>query len=157
MYRWSWSTPWLSAAAAGDAATTRATAATRRALARRDIHVEVLDPVDEVGQQAVRLADGGDVRRPGQQLPEHDGDLAASQVGAEAEVGAGTAEARVGVRVAGQVEAERLVEHVLVPVGRVVEQHDLVAGRERVVAQRRPVLGHGAPEVDDRAGPPHDL
>ena len=62
-----------------------------------------------------------------QQLLEHHPDLAAGEVGAEAEVRAAGAEADVLVRRARDVEAERVGERALVAVGRVVADHDLLA------------------------------
>ena len=47
---------------------------------------QVLDAVDEAGQQVVRLPGGADVRHAGQQLAQDSGDLPARQVGPEAEV-----------------------------------------------------------------------
>ena len=55
------------------------------------------------------------------------------------------------------VEAVRVVEHRLVAVGRRVPEHDLVALVELLVADADAVLGDGAPEVDHRRGPAHDL
>jgi hypothetical protein len=46
---------------------------------------QVLDAVDETGQQPVRLA-GGDVGDAGEQLAQHDGELAPGEVSTEAEV-----------------------------------------------------------------------
>ena len=88
-------------------------------------------PLMKFELQPVRLADGPDVGHPPEQLPEHHGDLAAGQVGAEAEVRARAAEAEVVVRRAADVEAERVVEDGLVAVGRGVPEHDLVALVER--------------------------
>ncbi len=67
-----------------------------------------------------------DVGEAAQQLFEHHADLAAGEVGAEAEVRATGAEPEVLVRRAQNVEAEGVVERALVPVGRVVEHHDLL-------------------------------
>ena len=78
-----------------------------------------------------RIAGGPVIWRSGkrvQQLVEHHGDLAAGQVGAEAEVRAAGAEAHVVVEVrTGDVEAIRVGEDRLVAVGRVVPEHDLLA------------------------------
>ena len=65
---------------------------------------QVLDAVDEAGQQAVGLA-RGDVRDAGQQFAQHHPELAAGQVGAEAVVPPGPAEPDVRVGRAGDVEA----------------------------------------------------
>src|ERR1700722_9284705 len=88
---------------------------------------QVLDAVDEAGQQVVRLAGRPDVRYPGEQLAQDDGDLAARQVRAEAEVRPRGAEADVRVGDAGDVEfVGGGAEHALVPVGRLVHQQHLV-------------------------------
>ena len=87
----------------------------------------MLDAVDEVRAQAVGLGRGPDVGEVAEELAEHHRDLAPGQVGAEAEVRARGAEADVGVGVAQHVEALGVLEHVLVAVGRVVEEDDLVA------------------------------
>ena len=71
------------------------------------------------------------------QLPERDRDLAAGEVRAEAEVRSRPAEADVRVGIAQHVEAFGVVEHARVAVGDAVEQHDLVAFRELVVADTR--------------------
>ena len=62
-----------------------------------------------------------------EQLAEHHRQLAAGQVGAEAEVRTGAAEADVRVGVAAHVEALGVVEHPGVAVGGAVEQDELVA------------------------------
>ena len=90
------------------------------------------------------------------ELLEHDPDLHTGQVGAEAEVRAAAAEADVFVGGAQDVEAERVVEHVFVAVGRDVPDADLVARRHGLAPQ------HGVPsdvaaEVHDRGRPTHDL
>ena len=59
---------------------------------------EVLDAVDESGQQPVRWPAGADIRHPVQQLAQDGGDLPPGQVRAEAEVRAGGTEADVRVR-----------------------------------------------------------
>ena len=87
----------------------------------------MLDPVDERGLQRHRRTGRLDVGQAPEQLPEHHGDLPAGQVGAEAEVRTGTAEAHVVVRLAAHVEAQGIVEHRLVAVGREVEEAQLVA------------------------------
>src|SRR5690606_36097301 len=72
--------------------------------------LHVLDAVDEGGVQPVRLVtfDAGDAP---QQFAEHHRDLAARQVGAEAEVRPGPAEAYVRVGLASDVEPLGVVEH----------------------------------------------
>ena len=72
------------------------------------------------------------VQRCGQRA-EQQPQLEAGQVGPDAEVGA-LPERQVRVGVAADVEAERVVEHRLVAVGRRVGQHDPVAGPHRLVA-----------------------
>ena len=87
------------------------------------------------------------------ELLEHHADLQAGEVGAEAEVRAAAAEGDVLVRRAPDVEAERVVEHVLVAVGRDVEDDDLVAfgdapgrgSRCRAVAVRRKCMHRRRP------------
>ncbi len=91
-----------------------------------------------------------------EEAPEHHVDLLAGEMGPEAEVRPRRAEADVGVGVAAHVEGVGVVEHVLVPVGRVVEHDDLVAFVQLGLAEHR-VAGHGAAHPDDRGGPAHDL
>ena len=91
-----------------------------------------------------------------EQLLEHHPDLAAGEVGAEAEVRTAGAEPDVLVRRAGDVEAERVGELALVAVGRVVEHHDLLALLDLLPADLG-VPRRGAAEVDDRRRPAHDL
>src|SRR3984957_16714500 len=106
---------------------------------------QALDAVDETGQEAVGLA-GRDVGDAGHQLAQHDGELPAGQVRAQAVVRSRCAEADVRVRRAGDVEAVGIAEHGLVAVGRVIEQHRLVA-----LAVVMPVHG-----VVPCQGPPHE-
>src|SRR5213593_2461025 len=61
---------------------------------------KMLDAVDEARAQPVGLARGLDVGHAPEQLAEHHRDLPPGQMGAEAEVGAGTAEADVRVGLA---------------------------------------------------------
>ena len=102
--------------------------------------------------------DGADVGHPLEQLLEHHGDLAPGQVGAEAEVRARARRSRGGRSACGRGRsgtgrrtpaASRLAE--------AVPEHDLVALVEGLVADAGAVLGDGAPEVDHRRGPAHDL
>ena len=65
-------------------------------------------------------------------------------------------EREVEVRVAADVEAVRVGELALVPVGRRVPQGDGVAGPDRDVAELD-VGDRGAGELDDRRRPPQDL
>jgi len=74
---------------------------------RSELAGQALDAVDEAGQQAVGRA-GGDVGDAGEQFADHDGELTAGQVGAEAEVRAvreGQMVSRVGTA---DVEAVRI-------------------------------------------------
>ena len=73
--------------------------------AAQNVARHVLDAVDEAGLQAVRLAAPRCRGTPAEQLAEHHGDLAAGQVGAQAEVRPRAAEPDVRVGVAGDVEA----------------------------------------------------
>ena len=88
----------------------------------------MLDAVDELGLEALHVPGLADVGHAVEQVLEHDPDLHAGQVGAEAEVGAAAAEGDVGVGVAPDVEGVGVVEDALVAVGRGVEEDDLVAG-----------------------------
>ena len=72
--------------------------------------------------------DDPQVRPPLGEGAEEQAQLEPGQVGADAEVGA-LPEGEVRVRVAPDVEGERLVEHVLVAVGARVGEHHPVAGR----------------------------
>ena len=90
------------------------------------------------------------------QFLERHADLAAGQVGAEAEVCAAAAEAGVWIRCPADIESPRIGELVLIAVGRAVPQRRLVAGRHLHAAQLA-VLGQRAPHVDHRRRPPHDL
>src|SRR5580700_9468859 len=75
---------------------------------------KVLDAVDEVRPEPVGLTGGADVGEVAEELSVHDHDLAPGQMGAQTEVGAGGAEADVGVGMALHVEALGVVEDVLV-------------------------------------------
>ena len=81
--------------------------------------------------------------------------LEAGQVHAEAEV-LGDAERQVRVRRAADVELLRIVEHVFVAVRGRVDHHDLVARRDRRVAELG-VGGRRAPEVVQRVLVAQDL
>ena len=124
---------WLHSAVAS--ITTRSIPLTTRG--RREADGQVLDAADQ--RDAHRLERHGvtddlDVGQAREQLPERDRDLAASEVRAEAEVRSRPTEADVRVGIAQHVEAFGVVEHARVTVGDAVEQHDLVAFRELVVA-----------------------
>ena len=96
------------------------------------------------------------VGQPFEQPTEHHLDLLAGQMRAQAEVGAGRTEPDVGIRGAPHVEGVRVLEHVFVPVRRVVEHDDSVAGHHLLASEDR-VLRHRPPHPDDRRGPAHDL
>src|SRR5215204_5809836 len=92
--------------------------------------------------------DGPDDRGAGvalHELGEHGAQLEAGEGGAEAEVGSGP-EGKVGVGLAGDVEGERVGEHLFVAVGRGVVDDDLVAGRDLCAAELD-VFGGGAAKV----------
>ena len=63
---------------------------------------------------------------------------------------------RCGLGVPQDVEPVGVLEDLLVPVGRGVEEEHLVAGVE-LLARQDGVLGDGPSHPDHRAGPPHDL
>src|SRR5207249_6206217 len=84
------------------------------------------DAVDERRPQAIRRSGDLEVRQPAEELLEHYRDLPPREVRTEAEVRP-AAEAQVVVRIATDVEAERLGEHRLVAVGRAIEEQHLVA------------------------------
>src|ERR1700722_19947632 len=109
---------------------------------------QVLDAIDEARQQPVGFARGAYLRNSRQQFLKHDPDLAAGEMGAQAEVRAGSTEAYVRVRRSRDVESLWVGEHRLVPVGRPVEQHDLVA-LAVVVSVQGAVRGDGATHPDD--------
>src|SRR5262245_33311903 len=115
-----------------------------------------LDAVDEVRAQQVGGAGDLEVGQAGEDLAEHHAHLAAREVGAEAVVRARAAEADVFVRGARHVEIAGVQEHALVAIAGVVPEHHLVAGPDLLAAELGVARG-GAPEVDHRRGPPHDL
>src|SRR5438445_949360 len=115
----------------------------------------VLDAADEVGAEPGRRAGELDVGQAAEQLLEHDPDLQAREVGAEAEVGADP-EAEVVVRMPSDVEAVGMGEVLLVAVrGAVPERHPLVFADGLAVDLR--VVHRGAHEVHDRGDPAHHL
>ncbi len=81
----------------------------------------MLQAADERGGSPFRTAGQLDGFQPGQQLCEERAGLHPGECGAEAQVHA-EAERQVPVRVAAHVEAERVVEDLLVPVGRGIGQ-----------------------------------
>ena len=96
-------------------------------------------PLTKLAGRSSSSASGSAMAQVGEaieELVEHHGDLEAGQAGAEAEVRA-EAERHVLVGRALHVEAERVVEHVLVAVGRRVEQHQLVALADLLAAAAR--------------------
>ena len=101
---------------------------------------------DELPRCGDRALGDLDVAEAPEQLLEHDPHLGPGQVGAQAVVRA-DAERDVGVRAAVDEHLVGAVEHRLVPVGRLVEQEDLVARLQRLAVQLV-VLG-------DRAGERH--
>src|SRR4051812_21892269 len=112
-----------------------ATGHTLLGLAAVEADREVLDAADEVRTQAVRCGEALDPLDPAHELLEQHVDLHAGELRAEAEVRPTTAERDVGVRVACDVERERVVPHVLVAVARDVPEADLVAGLDGVLPQ----------------------
>src|SRR5260370_38907563 len=109
----------------------------------------VQDAVVEIGEQEFGLADGADVRQAAEQLAEHDLEFHPGQVGAQAHVRTGTAEADMLPRVPGDVEDVGVLEHRRIAVGRRVEQHHLVALLERVAVELE-ILAEGTSVLDDR-------
>ena len=95
------------------------------------------------------------VRTRAAQLVEHHADLEPGQVRAQAVMHAVT-EAEMRVRVAREIEAERIGEHVLVAVRGRLPEHHLVAGAHRLAAELE-VARRGAPVVRGRMRPAHDL
>src|SRR5437588_542573 len=91
---------------------------------RRECAGHALHPVDEGAAQELRLV-RLDVGHHAQQFPEDRAQLRSRQRGAEAVVRPAAAEAQVAVWVSGQVDAPRILERTLVPIGRVVEEHHL--------------------------------
>ncbi len=83
-----------------------------RALA--EVTRQMLDAVDETGQEPVRLRGSADAGHPLQQLAQDGRDLPAGQVRAEAEMRARCAEADVRVRCPADVEPARIGEDRLV-------------------------------------------
>ena len=72
-------------------------------------------------------------------------------------MGSTRSEADLGrVRLTGDVERERVLEHPLVAVARVVPHHDLLTGGD-LLAGDFGVFGGRAPEVDHRSAPTDDL
>ena len=116
-----------------------------------------LDAVDEVRAQHLRRAGDLEVGQAREDLAEHHAHLAAREVGAEAVVRAGAAEADVLVRRARHVEA--------VGTGRTRPRRDSPSCTRARPSRRRVIfwpaeLGvarRGAAEVDHRRRPAHDL
>src|SRR5579862_4667103 len=81
---------------------------------RDDPHGHRLQAVDEVRAETDRWPRELEADVAGQDLLEHDPDLEAGQERAEAEVGPTPPERRVGVRASSDVEALRILEHLLV-------------------------------------------
>src|SRR5688572_9712989 len=95
---------------------------------------EVAEPGVPVAPRPLGRPGPLDAGEPGQELLEEHPDLELRQVGAEAEVDA-VAEADVGVRVPGDVEAVRPGERPLVPVGRALPDQHLVPRSDRVAPE----------------------
>src|SRR5688500_1736471 len=110
---------------------------------------EEIDPDDEVRTERLGTDEAPDGWNTYGELFEQDVDLHARQAGTEAEMRSAATERKVIVRLAFDVEAERVVEHVLVAVRRRVPDADLVTSLQLLPSQ----LGVGddvAPEVHDR-------
>src|SRR6188472_2460523 len=97
-----------------------------RDLRRIDRHRHPLDAVEEVRSQSLDRAGELDLADPRHELLEGDLDLEPGQVRAEAEMDAAGTEGHVQVRVAADVEAIGVVEHLLVAVPRREPGRDLV-------------------------------
>src|SRR5439155_19196006 len=123
---------------------------------RRELDAHPLDAVDEGRLQHVGRAGHVDVRQTVEQLLEHHPDLAAREVGAEAEVRPSRPEADVIVRRPRHVEAVRVVPEPLVPVRGVVPENHLVARADLLPAHLDVARG-GAAEVDHGRRPADDL
>src|SRR3954468_1802956 len=123
---------------------------------RRERARQSLDPVDERAALVhLRLA-GFDVREPLVDLGEDGAQLGAGQRRTEAVVRPAAAEADVAVRIPRDVEAPRVVEGLVVAVGRVVEEDDLLAGGDRPAVQLD-VARRGPAERKHRRRPAHEL
>src|SRR5439155_8619732 len=96
--------------------------------ARAEGALHALDAVDEGAAQQLGLV-RLDVGNLSQELAEDRAQLRARERGAQAVVRAPPAEAEMAIGVARHVEAPGVRERLLVPVGRVVEEHDLLAWR----------------------------
>src|SRR5579864_2674750 len=83
---------------------------------------EALDAVEPARAQPHRVAGPADARHGVGDRAEDKLDLQPGQAGAQAEVGAAAAEAEVRVGAPADVEPFRVVEHLVVEVGRPVEQ-----------------------------------
>src|SRR5918997_4519079 len=119
-------------------------------------HLQFLHAVEPTGAQAPGLLKLADVRHPIGDRLEDEVDLQASEVGAQAEVRAAATEAEMRVGAAGDVEALRLVEDLLVEVGRAVEQAQPLPGQDLLSPKDCVHLG-GALEDGHRRGPAYDL
>ena len=86
----------------------------------------MLDPVDEIGAKPVGITDDLDGIDPLQQLLEHNPDLETGQRCAETDLTPG-AKGEVVVGGPSDVEAKRVLEDLVVVVGRWVPDHDPVA------------------------------
>src|ERR1700689_2009312 len=110
----------------------------------------VLDAVDEVRAQPARVAVQPDAGHPLGQRLQQDAQLQRREMPAEAEVRTAAAEADVRIGIAADVELVPGGEHLLVPVRRGIEHHDLVPGGDLLPAELG-AAGRSAAEQVDRA------
>src|SRR3954469_13024764 len=115
-----------------------------------------LHAVDEGGALEHLGLAGLDVGQPREQLGEDRAQLRAGQRRAQTVVRPAAAEADVMIGVAGDVEGPWVREGVVVPVARVVEEHDLLALADRLAVQLGVARG-GPPEGQHRRRPAHEL
>ncbi len=118
--------------------------------------LEARDEVGRPARQRVALDRQVEVGQAGQEAFEHDLELQAGQLVAQAEVGA-EAEGHVRVGAAGDVEGVGLVEDGLVAVGRGVEEEQLLALADGGVAQLDVAGGRAGHVLDGRHPAQHLL
>src|SRR5271155_16096 len=114
-----------------------------------------LDAVDERAAQQLRLA-SLDVWDQAQHLAEDRRQLGPRQRCTHAVVRSATTKPEMVVRAAADVELPRAFERALVSVARVVEQNDLLPGREPLAVELD-LARSGAPERHHWRGPPNEL
>src|SRR5215217_5588644 len=119
-------------------------------------HRKPFDAVDEGGVQSIRLLGRDEVGQLPVEFFEGDGDLAAGEVGAEAEVCASATEADMRIRMAANVEPPRIGELRLVSVGRSIPERDLVT-RSHCDAAQFDIARGRATHVGHRPRPAHDF